>query len=50
MIVHIFKDGTTTTELKEVYAPKELVENVAKILERRKEKKDEVYGFKKQNF
>lgn len=34
-VIHIFKDGTKTTELKEVYAPKELVENVAKILERR---------------
>lgn len=35
MIVHIFKDGTTTTELKEVYVPKEIVENVASIINRR---------------
>ena len=47
MIVHIFKDGTTTTELKEVYVPKNVVENVAKIIERREvenEKKKNAYN------
>lgn len=44
MIVHIFKDGTQTTELKEVYVPKNVVENVKKIIERR-----EVENEKKKN-
>lgn len=33
-IVHIFKDGTTTNELNNVYVPDEIVRNVAKIAER----------------
>lgn len=44
MIVHIFKDGTQTTELKDVYVPKEIIENVANIIERR-----EVENEKKKN-
>ena len=35
-IVHIFKDGTTTNELNNVYVPDEIVRNVAKIAERAK--------------
>lgn len=30
-IIHIFKDGTETNELKNVYVPKEVVERVAEI-------------------
>ena len=30
-IIHIFKDGTETNELKDVYVPKEIVERVAEI-------------------
>ena len=30
-IIHIFKDGTETNELKDVYVPKELLERVAEI-------------------
>lgn len=30
-IIHIFKDGTETDELKDVYVPKEIVERVAEI-------------------
>jgi len=34
-IIHIFKNGTTTTELKDVYVPKELVEQVVAIAKRK---------------
>ena len=30
-VIHIFKDGTVKTELKDVYVPKELVEQVVAI-------------------
>lgn len=30
-VIHIFKDGTETNELKNVYVPKEIVEAVSKI-------------------
>ena len=30
-VIHIFKDGTETNELKNVYVPKEIVEAVAEI-------------------
>ena len=30
-VIHIFKDGTETNELKDVYVPKEIVERVAEI-------------------
>jgi len=36
-ITHIFKDGTTTTELKDVYVPKEIVEQVVSIARRKTE-------------
>jgi len=36
-VIHIFKDGTTKTELKDVYVPKEVVQRVVAIA-RRKEK------------
>ena len=39
-VIHIFRDGTTTKELKNVYVPKELVEQIVKIERRRSEKKD----------
>ena len=32
MIVHIFKDGTTTTELKDVYVPAGIVERIHGIV------------------
>lgn len=28
MVIHIFKDGTTTTELKDVYVPAEIVKSI----------------------
>ena len=31
-VIHIFKDGTVTTELKDVYVPKEIVERVYRIM------------------
>ena len=34
-VIHIFKDGTTTTELKDVYVPKEFVEMVVAIAKRK---------------
>lgn len=43
MVIHIFKDGTTTTELKDVYVPQEIVQNIYKTVkadEKRKEKQD----------
>lgn len=45
-IIHIFKDGTTTTELKDVYVPKEIVERVAAIAnrDRKKEERNEKDG------
>ncbi len=30
-IIHIFKDGTTATELVDVYVPKDIVERVVAI-------------------
>ena len=30
-VIHIFKDGTETNELKNVYVPKEIVERVVEI-------------------
>lgn len=38
MVIHIFKDGTETTELKDVYVPQEIVERVYSIV---KGKEDE---------
>lgn len=43
MVIHIFKDGTTTTELKDVYVPQEIVQNIYRTVRtegKRKEKKD----------
>lgn len=34
-VIHIFKDGTTTTELKDVYVPMEIVEQVVAIAQRK---------------
>lgn len=36
MIIHIFKDGTTTTELKDVHVPQEIVERIYNIVEKGK--------------
>ena len=39
-VVHVFKDGTTKTELKDVYVPKEVVKRLEEIArERRKNEK-----------
>lgn len=41
-VIHIFKDGTTKTELKDVYVPKEVVKRLEEIAsERRKHEKKE---------
>lgn len=32
MVIHIFKDGTETTELKDVYVPAEIVERIYSIV------------------
>ena len=37
-VIHIFKDGTTTTELKDVYVPKEVVQKLAEIAKAKKER------------
>lgn len=34
-VIHIFKNGTTTTKLKDVYVPKEIVEQVVSIARRK---------------
>lgn len=34
-VIHIFKNGTRTTELKDVYVPKEIVERVVDISRRK---------------
>lgn len=39
MIKHIFKDGSTKEELKNVYIPKELLEQVISIKQRKGGKK-----------
>ena len=39
MVTHVFKDGTTTTEIKDVYVPKKMVEHIQGIV--RKECSDE---------
>lgn len=44
MITHIFKDGTTTTELQGVYVPAEIVERIHSIVkegERNEETKNQ---------
>ncbi len=41
MITHIFKDGTTTTELNNVYVPSEIVERVYRVVREGKDKKNE---------
>jgi len=38
-VIHIFRDGTTT-ELKNVYVPKEIVEQVVAIARREPERKE----------
>lgn len=43
-IIHIFKDGTTTTELKDVYVPSEIVEAVVSISKMRSEERNEKDG------
>lgn len=35
-IIHIFKDGTTASELVDVYVPKDIVERVVDISQRNK--------------
>lgn len=37
MIIHIFKDGTTTTELKDVHVPQEIVERIYNIVEKERD-------------
>ena len=32
MVIHIFKDGTETTELKDVHVPAEIVERIYNIV------------------
>lgn len=36
-VIHIFKDGTTTTELKDVYVPMHIVQNMYNTLMKGKE-------------
>jgi hypothetical protein len=40
MVIHIFKDGTTTTELKDVYVPQEIVQSIYKTVKADKEKSE----------
>jgi len=40
-VIHIFKNGTTTTELKDVYVPKEIVERVVAISKRKESNEKE---------
>lgn len=51
MIIHIFKDGTTTTELKDVYVPLEIVERIHGIVKKgqKNEKKKEVQNQKRKS-
>ena len=44
MIIHVSKDGTTTTKLKDVYVPLEIVERVHGIVKegKKNEKQQEV--------
>lgn len=46
MIIHIFKDGTETTELKDAYVPQEIVERIYNIVakERDEDEKKKVQG------
>ena len=47
MVIHIFKDGTTTTELKDVHVPREIVERIYNIVAKERnedEKEKEVQG------
>ena len=39
-VIHIFKDGTVKTELKNVYVPTEIVKQVIAIAARGPERKD----------
>lgn len=47
MVIHIFKDGTETTELKDVHVPQEIVERIYNIVAKERnedEKEKEVQG------
>ena len=35
-VIHIFKDGTTASELVDVYVPKDIVERIVTISQRNK--------------
>ena len=40
MVIHIFKDGTTTTDLKDVYVPQEIVKSIYKTVKADKKKSE----------
>ena len=42
MVTHVFKDGTTTTELKDVYVPQEIVERIYNIVEKERTEDEKV--------
>lgn len=42
MVTHIFKDGTTTTELKDVYVPQEIVEHTYNIVNKERTEDEKV--------
>lgn len=48
MIIHVFKDGTTTTELSEVYVPSDIAERIHDIVKEGK-KDEEVQNQKRQH-
>ena len=49
MIIHIFKDGTSTTELKDVYVPQEIVERVHGIVKKGKKHEEEIQNQKRKS-
>lgn len=42
MVTHVFKDGTTTTELKDVCVPQNIVERIYNIVEKERTEDEEV--------
>lgn len=42
MVTHVFKDGTTTTELKDVYVPQSIVERIYNIVEKERTEDEKV--------
>ena len=49
MIIHVFKDGTSTTELKDVYVPQEMLERIHGIVKEGKKHEKKIQNQKRKS-